>query len=177
MGKIARPKAFSRPRPGGLRPQKGPGISNKFPGSLQKVSTSTARSAGFPRSFRSVSKRQHSRAAATIIQPQLRPVVEHKGIGGHAPTEARARVRCFKRLQWQTNSRVRPPFVCHGSGGWPRFRKISENTQNVSESFSSERHRVPAQFEVSEYFRMFQKVSIQAFGRPTKRQRKPGSGT
>jgi hypothetical protein len=40
------------------------------------------------------------------------------------------------------------------------FRNVSENTQNVSESFSSELHRVPAQFEVSEYFRRFQKVSI-----------------
>jgi hypothetical protein len=109
-----------------------------------------------PAGFQDIS---NSRSCGTI-RSQLRPVVEHKGIGGHAPAVARAHVRIFKRLEWQTKSRVRPTFVCHGNGGWSRFRKISENTQNVSESFSSELHRVPAQFEVSEYFRMFQKVSI-----------------
>ena len=68
---------------------------------------------------------------------KLRPVVEHKGIGGHAPAEARASARCFKRLWWQTKSRVRPTFVSHlAEAGldFGRFQKILERFRKVSVS-------------------------------------------
>ena len=45
------------------------------------------------------------------------PVVEHKGIGGHASAGAPVFIRPFNSFRWQTRSRVCPPFVCHRFGG------------------------------------------------------------
>ena len=45
------------------------------------------------------------------------PVVEHKGIVGHAAGGVRTRSCFFSALDWQTESRVGPPIVRHGTGG------------------------------------------------------------
>jgi hypothetical protein len=45
------------------------------------------------------------------------PVVEHKGIVGHASADAAVFLCPFSSFRWQTKSRVCPPFVCHGFGG------------------------------------------------------------
>lgn len=121
-------------------------FSRKYPESLQEVSSSANSGRGFTESFQIVSS--HGTPGRQLV-----PVVEHKGIGGHAPAETRAPVRCFKRLHGQTESRVRLPFVCHVAQFWPLFQKLSENTQKVSESFSFEPQRDCS-------FGKFQKVSI-----------------
>lgn len=78
--------------------------------------------------------------------------MEHKGIGGHAPADARVPIRCFKRLHGRTVSRVRLTFVRHaaeGGLGFGRFQKILKRFRKVSVPSCSA-------IEVSECFRKFQ---------------------
>ena len=154
------PEVFSRPWAARLCVwRRAPGFPISFQEVYRRFPLSAVRSSGFQEVSSLFPKRPHSRTAATIMEPQLRPVVEHKEIGGHAAAGLRIPVRGFNRLEWQTKSRVRLTFGSHvveAGLDFGRFQKILKRFRKVS---VSSRTLAPAGSmfrNVSECFAKFQ---------------------